>query len=663
MIKKLPWLRRLKKTDPEAPLRLPIACGPVSNGEGWWPDSPRKQLIRKMVFEKATEISRKEGVDRREFLASACGMATTLYVINMVNGCSNGKVARNNSLGTGGKSGKSGATTSSGAGSGGGGTGGKSTSSTSTKTGGGAGSGMMTTGGSGSGSEASSADCTGGYHIPKEAMSDIEIAQCALGMGGNELIIDMQSHFASPETNPLGALGLQQFVGQSNTTRFPWIVRSAGVTGSGQFDRTEYVNQIFMGSDTTIGVLSGISYSVGANGMGTGGFAALSNEDLLDGANFLKGKFPGRMLTHCMIMPNDRIDIQFAMMERNAGTYDNWKTSPPWSPMTNDGYWLDGKDDPMMVGPKMIQKGLDLNSPIFCIHKGFPLSSFSPTYTNPRDVGPAANMFPDAYLVIYHSAFEHGLAAGQSTEPADAAVMGGMAWQSDCGTSALQRMGGMWPEGPYNECDADVMMKYPLDRGVNSLVKSLRDSNIGPNGTKLDPKTKEIIAGTENSTHVYAECGGVWPNLLTGRVEEAMHYWGKLLLYIGEDRITWGTDCLWFGSPQPVIQAFRCFEISQEFQDKYGYPALTPARKEKILGQNAAKLQNVRNGINIQGCHSDYVSSSALLWKRELDQEFGVRRDMLYNVPGPRTRREFLQLARQEHQEKLFWSGRVPPRG
>src|SRR5215510_8630146 len=87
MIKRLPWLRNLKKTDPEPPLRLPIADGALSNGEGWWPDSARKRLIRKLVFEKAEEVSRREGIDRREFMASACGMATTLYMIDLVNGC------------------------------------------------------------------------------------------------------------------------------------------------------------------------------------------------------------------------------------------------------------------------------------------------------------------------------------------------------------------------------------------------------------------------------------------------------------------------------------------------------------------------------------------------------------------------------------------------
>jgi hypothetical protein len=371
-------------------------------------------------------------------------------------------------------------------------------------------------------------------------------------------------------------------------------------------------------------------------------------------------EYPGRLLSHCMVMPNDRIDVQLAMMDRTASSYTHWKTYPPWGPRTGplpEGYWLDGMDDPDMVGPRMIERGLQLGAPIFCIHKGFPLSSFSPTYTNPRDVGPAANMFPEAYLVIYHSAYEHGLAAGGTTRPMETPSA-----DTYC-DMAMQRAGGMWPEGPYDENDAEVQMMYPLDRGTNSLIKSLRDSNIGPNGTKLDPQTKEIIAGTEDSTHVYAELGGVWPNLATGRVEEAMHFFGKLLLHIGEDRIVWGTDCLWFGSPQPVIEAFRCFEISEAFQETYGYPALTRQIKEKIFGQNSARMQMARGITNLYGkCHADIVGEEARL-KRELDQEFGRRRDMVANVWGPRTRREFLALHAHEEAEKRFWSGRFPRRG
>lgn len=654
MIKKLPWLRHLKKTAPEVPVQTPILCDAMSNGEGWWPDSPRKKLIRKLILEKADEVSRREGIDRREFLASSCGTATALYMINLVNGCSSGKdQAPNNNIAgqSGGGSGGSGGGSSGAGGSGGGSSGSGGMGAGSSGMGGGGG-GMN--GGSGAGGGGGG---TGGFNIPDCAMEDPEIADAALGNGGNELIIDMQSHFANTETNPTGASFLQSFVGQINRSRYPWLVRTEGcetmMSGTACFNRLEYVNQIMMGSDTTIGVLSGISYSLGASGGDQDAlFAVLTNTDLIDGVNKLEADFPRRMLSHAMVMPNDRLDVQLAMMDRLSNQYTNWKTYPPWTGTfsTGVGYWL---DDPA-VGGAMIQRGIDLGSPIFCIHKGFPLSSFSPVYTDPKDVGPAALMFPNAYFVIYHSAFEHGLAAGDSTSPA---VMSDVGWGPGVG---------QWPEGPYNEDYEDDMAmatantpgSYPLNRGVNSLIWSLRKAGIGPNGTSTNGGP---------TTNVYAECGGVWPNLMLGRQEEAMHYWGKLLKYIGEDRIVWGTDCLWFGSPQPVIEAFRAFEISQEFQDRYGYPALTKERKAKILGINAALLQNVRLGGTAAEiktfCHDEYVTAQNLRQKKELDEEWGRRRDMVFAYnKAPRTRREFLQLQAEEHREKVLWSGRFPNR-
>jgi hypothetical protein len=62
----------------------------------------------------------------------------------------------------------------------------------------------------------------------------------------------------------------------------------------------------------------------------------------------------------------------------------------------------------------------------------------------------------------------------------------------------------------------------------------------------------------------------------------------------GENNILWGTDCIFYGSPQDQIQAFRAFHISREFQERYGYPALTPARKAKILGLNGARVYGVK---------------------------------------------------------------------
>jgi len=87
-MKKLPWLRMRKKTDSELPLEPPIWFGNESNGEYFRPATKKDRRIRKAILEKADENARYLGVDRREFLASACGMATTLWVMNHVSACS-----------------------------------------------------------------------------------------------------------------------------------------------------------------------------------------------------------------------------------------------------------------------------------------------------------------------------------------------------------------------------------------------------------------------------------------------------------------------------------------------------------------------------------------------------------------------------------------------
>jgi hypothetical protein len=68
---------------------------------------------------------------------------------------------------------------------------------------------------------------------------------------------------------------------------------------------------------------------------------------------------------------------------------------------------------------------------------------------------------------------------------------------------------------------------------------------------------------------------------------------GKLLVYLGEDRILWGTDSIFYGTPQDQIQAMRAFQITRAFQDQHGYPALDGLRKRKIFGLNAAALYGV----------------------------------------------------------------------
>ena len=68
---------------------------------------------------------------------------------------------------------------------------------------------------------------------------------------------------------------------------------------------------------------------------------------------------------------------------------------------------------------------------------------------------------------------------------------------------------------------------------------------------------------------------------------------GKLLLAVGPDRIVWGTDSIWYGSPQALIDAFRAFEIPERMQAAFGYPALTVETKARILGTNARSVYGI----------------------------------------------------------------------
>ena len=87
-------------------------------------------------------------------------------------------------------------------------------------------------------------------------------------------------------------------------------------------------------------------------------------------------------------------------------------------------------------------------------------------------------------------------------------------------------------------------------------------------------------AGIAPGANVYAELGSTW-YLMLRRPVEAAHVLGKLLLAVGPDRIVWGTDSIWYGSPQPLIDAFRTFEIPERMQEEFGYPRSRPRRRRR----------------------------------------------------------------------------------
>jgi len=94
--------------------------------------------------------------------------------------------------------------------------------------------------------------------------------------------------------------------------------------------------------------------------------------------------------------------------------------------------------------------------------------------------------------------------------------------------------------------------------------------------------------------NAYAEIGTTWASSVITFPTVAAHILGQLMKFLGPDRIVFGSDSVWYGSPQWQIDALWRFRIPEEMRKKYGYPQLTPEAKRKILGLNSAKLHGIK---------------------------------------------------------------------
>ncbi|BBY83443.1 amidohydrolase family protein [Mycolicibacterium pulveris] len=87
---------------------------------------------------------------------------------------------------------------------------------------------------------------------------------------------------------------------------------------------------------------------------------------------------------------------------------------------------------------------------------------------------------------------------------------------------------------------------------------------------------------------------------------------GALLAAAGPDRILHATGCM-LTHPQPVIEAFRAFEMPQDLVEEEGFPPVDHAVKEAILGGNALRLYGLTDAAVFSHLADDHVSR----WRAE----------------------------------------------
>ncbi len=225
------------------------------------------------------------------------------------------------------------------------------------------------------------------------------------------------------------------------------------------------------------------------------------------------------------------------------------------------------------IGIEFVERARRLNVNNIAVHKGIPFGPRSYEHSLCGDIGPIAKRFPDVNFLIYHSGWVPGAR-----------------------------------EGAYDPTRGD---------GIDGLITSL---------------VKSEVVGQGN---VYAELGSTWRGLMRDP-EQAAHGLGKLLKYLGEDNILWGTDSIWYGSPQDQILAFRAFQISEQFQERYGYPRITPQIRAKIFGLNATRPYHVSLADVSERTAADRIANRRRAYRHMPDPHF--------RTYGPKNRREFLNL-------------------
>jgi predicted TIM-barrel fold metal-dependent hydrolase len=252
-----------------------------------------------------------------------------------------------------------------------------------------------------------------------------------------------------------------------------------------------------------------------------------------------------RALNHGNLAPNhywnkttntvDKASL-LEQMEREINVYgiSSWKWYCHTDPaQTGNGFQMDDDNSQWFIEESR-KRGMKLIS----VHKGYSYQSRTLGHlANPKDVEKAALRNPDFNFVVYHSAIKHG-----SSEP-------------------------NWKESnQYDPTTGDFLW--------HSVLMDIK---------KRNPQMK----------NVYCELGSFFNTLSVVDPVMAAHGLGKNIKYYGADHVVWGTDCLWWGSPQWGIDAFKRFQMPDEMCEKFGYTKLTKKDKAMIFGLNAAKLYKV----------------------------------------------------------------------
>jgi len=412
------------------------------------------------------------------------------------------------------------------------------------------------------------------FDVSKAEAATPAMAQERANALKDQMILDMHTHFLRDDTRLTNFVRSRAAVGKAG-----WNKDLSGREQTLEdLKYDNYIKEIFLDSDTKIALISSSPSDIERDWF-------LTNEQMAEARrkfNAEAGTDPRskRMMAHMIFTPGqpgwlEKLQAGLELKPDSCKGYtvgDNTHKDISRYPWRMDDEKVTYKGYELMVKAGIKQ---------VCVHKGLFAPGVEKQFPNLRgyadvaDVGQAAKDWPQLNFVIYHSAYRH-VGGDPKVALAEFNRTGRISWTSDL---------------------ADIPEQY----GV---------------------------------TNVYGDVGQLFAQTLVAEPNVCAALMGTLVRGLGVDRVCWGTDAVWTGSPQWQIEGLRRLEIPEDMQKKHGFKPLGPAEgsvKTAIFSANNARLYN----IDLKKAEQDHKLDNVTKWKEAYDKAGPARSNLRYGYVVP----------------------------
>ena len=390
------------------------------------------------------------------------------------------------------------------------------------------------------------------FAVEAAEAADLAAAEERRASLADEFIFDVQTHHVRSNFDRDGLLNLTAWAQGRNEKGI--LINPELGREPHTIDRLKfdhYVKDIFLDSDVKIAILSGFTSE-------TPEHMALTTDEIIESRTLIN-QITGsqRLMGHGLFWPGK--DGNLEEMERVAKDLkiDSWKGYTVGDPGEGESQYPWFMDDEKVAFPcwELADK---LGIRNVCIHKGLIPPDYE-TFTNWKyaavdDIAGAAKAFPNINFIIYHSALRPSFSLNAAEQEFEKS--GYIPWVTD-------------------------LARLPKEHGVKN---------------------------------VYAEIGTSFASAVVTHPRMAAGMLGQLIEGFGADHVVFGTDSIWYGTPQWQIEALRRLEIPEDLQKKHGFAPLGPATgkvKRALFGLNGARVFGVDVDAQRNPMPADYKDKLA----------------------------------------------------